>query len=496
MKKASRDNENNAFHGNSWDRVVGFFSPARAIQNIKTRRILERGYAGANNTPSLDRYWLGGGDSNSDIRQDRQRTADRVRQLARDMPWLNGAIEASVAYKVGEGFNMKPAVKSKSGKLLKGENQIIKDAFSRWSEKAELNGRDAFCDIQQLCARQMIECGEALAIHRYDENKRYCLQVYEPDCIKSLSNSANIDQGIEFDQETNRYLKYHLVNTYSTQEAAAVEKTVLADDVLHLYKQFRPWQRRGISPLVQTVLIAADLDEFLSNELSAQQMASRWLAFITDPNDVTSDKPESKVIDNLTIEYLSGGKQVQFAPGADRPTTGVEAFQAIFLRVLSVILHVPYHVISCDYGGLNYNQLREIRNNTLHLLKPDWSYMTRRLIQPTYRRWMDWAVLTGELSLKNYFLPGGREYWQKCFFIPPGLESVDILRDVKGVIEASKAGFYDPQDWIMGQGEDPDEIISGLADFVDKLKSVGLGSSLDVKSDTKLGQAPSDLGTE
>jgi len=455
-----------------------------------------RAYAGARLTPSQADYWNGGGTPNSEIRASRDRTAARVRQLVRDMPWLDQSFDDSVAYKVGEGFNVKPAVVDGQGKMLLGENRRIKDAFLWWCEKAEVNGRDHFGDIQRMAVRQMLECGEAFIVYRYLKGE-YRLQVYEPDCIDSSVSADDIDQGIRFDRDTNAFKGYFFRSLESSPLAAAAEaKEIPAEIVIHLYRALRPWQRRGISPLVQVSLLAADLDQYLSNEISAQQMTSRYLAFIQRAEgDDGSDHQGDDYIDNLTIRYLGAGESVQFAPGANRPVTGLESFQDTFLRILSTILKVPFHVITGKYTALNYNTLREIRNNAVHILKPEWAYLTRHLLQPVYDHWLDWAVASGELSLKGYWSPAGKRHWRKCFFMPPGIESVDVLRDIKGVLAGRDAGIIDPQDWIMGQGEDPDEVISGLSEFIAKLKAAGLDqqTGLAPGEDTKLGQAPSEL---
>lgn len=473
-----------------WDRILGVFYPARELRNIKLRQIVQRSYAGAKLTPSLKEHWEHGSGPNDDIRQDRQKVANRVRQLVRDMPWMDGAIDAATDYKIGEGFNFKPAVTDEQGKMIREVNMKIKDAFLFWCEKAGANNRDTFGDLQRLAVRQMIECGEVLYIHRI-RNRKYSILTLEPDCIDSSMDGTNTDQGVEYDPETNEFNRYHLVNSLSNLEKADKQFAVNAENVIHLYRQLRPWQRRGISPLVQTILIAGDLDEFLSGEMSAQQMASRWLAFITDPNADSVNAEISTVLENLTIETLPAGKAIQLAPGAERPTLGLETFQKIFLRVLSVILRVPYSAIASDYQQLNYNTLREIRNNTIHRLKPEWAYLTNHFHNPIYRRWMDYAVLSGDLDLPGYFTPGGQRRYQRCFWMPPGIESVDVLRDIKGVVTAADRGMYDPQDWIMSQGEDPEEVLSGIKEFQDLVKQFGIELS-GQKEDTNIQEKTSE----
>jgi len=464
---------------------------------------LIRAFFGAEKTASSATYFNGMsnyGDSNSDIRRSRPIISSRVRELVENMPWLDQAISGAVAFRVGEGFQFRPNVRLEDGTTDRKTNQMLRARFERWAETAEINGRDSFGDIQQLAVRQMCECGEALMVHRYTRDG-YRIQCLEPDVLQALEPADNIDQGIEFDPKTNRFLKFHMVNTYSTPNIAQKEYTVDAGDVIFLYKCGRPWQRRGISPLASTVITAADLDQYQGNEIAAQQMASRWLAFITDPNeesfsDEAKKRHRTETLENLQLEFMPPGKTIQLAPGAARPTTGLQAFQTMFLRILAAKLNVPFHVISQDYGGLNYNTLREVRNNLVHLLKPEWAYLVQHLLRPVYQRWMDVEVATGNLELKGYFTPEGREHWRRVYFLPPGIESPDALRDIKAVVTGIQSGLRDPNDYIMSQGEDPDETLEGIRDFLAKCKEYEIPISLSEEPKTAIQEEPVDTKEE
>ena len=121
----------------------------------------------------------------------------------------------------------------------------------------------------------------------------------------------DIDQGIRFDRDTNRFVSYFF-RTLGDVPQVPGDKEIPAELVNHMYRALRPWQRRGISPLTQSSLIAADLDQYLSNELAAQQMASRYLAFVQG-GDMSPERT-TEVLQNLTLRYLGNDEQVSFAP--------------------------------------------------------------------------------------------------------------------------------------------------------------------------------------
>ena len=81
-------------------------------------------YLGKEESPSLSGTWDAPYTPNSAIRDDRQAVNDRVRQLVRKMPWLEGALEASVCYKVGDGFTHKPCVENEGGDADDSTNRM------------------------------------------------------------------------------------------------------------------------------------------------------------------------------------------------------------------------------------------------------------------------------------------------------------------------------------------------------------------------------------
>lgn len=64
----------------------------------------------------------------------------RVRQLVRDFPILDRAVEIGTTCIVGDGIRFQSRVKDPSGKLDKKRIQLIEDEFSFWMDEADIAG--------------------------------------------------------------------------------------------------------------------------------------------------------------------------------------------------------------------------------------------------------------------------------------------------------------------------------------------------------------------
>jgi len=87
----------------------------------------------------------------------------------------------------------------------------------------------------------------------------------------------------------------------------------------------------------------------------------------------------------------------------------------------------------------------------------------QHFIRPIFSRWLAYEALTQDY-LKGYWQNPDR--FRKAMWIPAGMPSVDPLRDGKADIDAIQSGIKSPQMVILGQGQDPEEIVAQRAAWV------------------------------
>jgi len=409
----------------------------------------------------------------------------RVRQLVRDFPYFANAANRIVDYTVGAGITFQSKIKTADGTLDKKRIQKAEDAFAWWADEADVAKKLHFYELMQLDKRQEVESGEFFLIKRYRPNENrfipFCLQAYEADWLttqhdrgygqtgiyKPNEPKADIYQGIEYDRMTGQVIAYHFTDPDSWGKPIRIE----GKDVIHGFQTLRPGQLRGISPFSPGVLLAHDLQDYMDAEIDAAKMAAKYLAFVKSDSptgkqlNLTTEQNsnnETEYIDeleNAIIEYLNPGESVEIATNP-RPGSNFPPFVRLILCMMSITTGIPYEILSGDYQGLNYSTARTARNDFAFYLRPIIIRHIRHFCTPTINSFFDYSVVAGKLDFPNYF---ANPYpLRSCEWQPPGMASIDPLRETKAHIEAINNNLESPQENIRARGRDPEEVIKEI----------------------------------
>jgi len=492
---------------NYLDKVIGWLSPEKAVRRMLARDMLARQYAAAKTTRLTGSWSPVSSSVNEIIGQSHAAVRNRVRQLVRDFPYFQRAVNVMCDYTVGSGIRFQSRVKGRDTRHDPALIQKIEDAFARWSDEADAAGRLSYYEMMNLAKRQDIEQGEFFLVRTYLNDKKRFLplayQMYETDWLSDINAKASnpnhwIDQGVEFNMLTGQVMAYHLNTASFTDNRMAPVGTstrIPADRVIHGFQTLRPMQLRGISPFASAVLVANDLSAYMDAEIDAAKLAAKYLAFVKT-NDAygrqmgLSTDDNGKPIENLEnaiIEYLRPGEEIQLATNP-KPGNNFPPFVRLVLCMISVATGVPYELLSGDNTGLNFSTAKIIRTDFATNLKPIIDRHIRQFCRPTAWEFLDAAVLSGKLDLPGYMQnpwPYRDIVWQ-----PPGMQPVDPLREVKASIEEMTAGLRSPQEIAQARGRDLEEIYKEI-DAAKKL-SAEMGLSFNAPS-TALANNPAAI---
>ena len=494
--------------GRMIDSIVGAFSPGGQLRRMYYRDMLtaekKRQY-GAAKTPKTSSGWHPiDANVNDLISSSSSIVRGRVRQLVRDFPYVARAVNVLTNFTVGTGITVQARVK-KDGSLDRTVNQSIEDGFSRWEEKADVSGRLCFGELQELAKRNMVESGEYLFIKRYRKNKSsiipYSLQAMEPDRLCSYTAKTTgqnaIHDGVEYNAATGEPLFYH----FSEDGYIGKSFKVPASDVIHGFKTLRPGQLRGISIFTPIVLLSRDIDEFLSATLDRAKLSAKWLAFVRTDNAIQFQQGRGvkqeeynriEELENAIVEYLRPGESVEFANGTI-PGETFDPYIRLILRMISVGCGVSYELVSGDYSGISYSNLRGIRNDLAKDIEPHQVDMVRHFCHPVYRDVLDRMVMGGAVKVPIGAYMKDPYVFQRAVWMPPGMESVDPLREGKAQVEQIQNLLRSPQETCRARGRDLENVLDELKEF----KLMCQERDLDVQeTSTAMAQNPAALGAE
>jgi lambda family phage portal protein len=482
------------------DSAISVFSPAWAAKRAMARRVYQaqskRAYEAARQDRTTSAWLANSQSADRSLYGEAERVRNRVRDLVRNNSYARGALDAIVANVIGCGISPKPAIaddQERSDRIL--------DKWNDWCERADVTGRLHFYEMQALVLREMVESGEVILNKVMQPTDAmgvpFAIEMIESERIASdtevwayrrnrATPGNQIRRGVEVDK-TGRAVAYYLYRDHPNDLAGEVAEAerVPAENLLHIYRQERIGQTRGISWLAPAVLRLRDLDMYLENELQASAVAACFSVVVKTVDSGASwgglntpDGGEATDSNSDRFERLQPGMVSHIMPNEEievvnpmRPNAAADAFLATMLRSISVATGLSYELVSRDYSRTNYSSNRASALEDQRRFRPLQKMLIWRLCQPVYRAWFSQCCLASDAGIAGYeAFPSFTEYladpgyWTKCTWRPPGWAWVDPLKEVNAAVVAINNQLRSRQDVIEeGNGGDIREVFRELS---------------------------------
>ncbi len=287
------------------DKAFEFFAPVKASHRMRARFAMEiaNRFDGASRSRRGLKAWNPlGGSPDADILFDLEALRDRSRDLVRNNAIASGAIKTKITNVIGAGLRLRSHI----DRDALGMDEEAAEAWETATEREwRLFWESKECDVARTCNghaltrqiyQQVLENGDVLVLlpkvsrpgFPYDLK----LQVIEADRLCNADGSIDDDTtagGIEKDR-FGAPIKYHIAkyhpgdfaNTKSqswNKVPAFGEKTGLRN-VLHLFKQTRPGQTRGIPDLAAVIEPLKQLGRYTEAEIMAAVISGFFTVFI------------------------------------------------------------------------------------------------------------------------------------------------------------------------------------------------------------------------
>ena len=351
-------------------------------------------------------------------------------------------------------------------------NDKIEYLFERWTKNCHVSRKLDFDQLLYLIVYTWLRDGEIfIRLHRQDFGDRVPLglEVIESDqCPEYYSGTMGekyVRMGIEFDQflapTYYHFLPYHPGDDSFVGDrfTARTHLKVPANEVIHLFLPTRPNQSRGVSFLHS---ILNDMRQLFAYQ-EAELIKARGQANIAGFKETIDGDIEGDEVNELepgTIYSLAPGEKfVGFDPSSPNPQ--YDAFTKAILRSASVGFGLPYTTFSGDTSDANFSRSKLINIDTQPFYERLQRFLASQLLNPIADAFLESAVLSGELKLKDYY--GKRDYYCTRRWRFPGKPSLEPEKDVRTAKEKIEGGLSTLTDEIAKMGGDIDEVISVLA---------------------------------
>ena len=281
-------------------------------------------------------------------------------------------------------------------------NRRIEHDFAVWAKRTNLPAK--------LRTVRMARCqdGEAFVILAQNpnlkSNVRLDLQLIEADRVTDdqLTVEATSVDGITFDRFGNPQSYKVLKNHPGGTEAFSLEFVqVRAENMIHVFRQDRPEQHRGIPEITSALPLFAHLRRFTLAVVSAAEAAADFAGVLYTDAPANGEADAVEAMDTIQLERnmlltMPGGwKMSQVDP--KQPVTTYGEFKHEVLNEIARCLSIPYNIAAGNSSGYNYASGRLDHQTYYKSLKVDQAFMETSVLDRILDRWMrEWALVNRE----------------------------------------------------------------------------------------------------
>lgn len=479
---------------NLLDRVIATFAPRQALDRTRARAALKLMNYDAATSTTRGSSWRPVASDADGAAAKRARLAYVARDMIRNTPFAARAQQVIVNSTVGDGIIPKITAKDDAAKLA------LLAVFERHLDTTDIDadGRSNLYGLQRLVMQTVVDAGEVLIRRRWRFSTDgfalpFQLQVMEPDFLDASRDGTTsagnlIRDGIEYDG-IGRRMAYHLYGEHPgamrwLRGAKSTSTRVDAKDILHIYRQDRPGQMRGVTWFAPVALRLQDLGDFEDAQLMRQKIAACFAAFRT-PSD---DEPPGGKNPGGLAESIIPGRIQNLGPGeslsfSDPPGVTDDGFTRSTLRSVAVGIGITYEALTGDLTGVNFTSGRMGRMDMdRNVSSWQWLLLIAQMMQPLGK----WLLEAYDIQTMSRV---SRDKTLKIDWVPPNRILIDPAREIAAMRDKVRAGFASRSGTIRELGFDPERLMQEIAEDAAQADAAHLVFDSDARVTSGAGQA-------
>lgn len=470
-------------------KALAWVAPGAAMKRARALTTLAgldgtRAYDGARAGRRGASFSAGATSANVEIGTALARLRDRSRDLVRNTSAGARIIDIHVGHTIGTGIKAVPD--NGSDKI----DKPLTELYEEWCATSDVEGINCFGGQQAIAYRSMLEGGDSVIRKiplRMDSGERVPLklQVLEGDFIDATRDQGVFEQQMSrlgvglgpFDRRTGYWLHARHPGDFTFHGAPYASQFVDFADTIHLYRQLRAGQVRGVPVLAPVLMNARDLADVMDAIVVKQRVEACFAGFVTKNEDGSAGlnpKGDDKRIDQMKpgmLAYLDQGETITFG----QPSSQGQ-FEPVWITTMMGMAAgagLTYDQVTGDLRQANYSSLnagdihrRRLTEQTQnHLLVP-------QLMRRTTGWFVDAAIMSGALR--------PRRQGYRWDYILPAVEPIDPRKALEADILAVRAGRMTPQEFISSWGQDWRKVIADTTAFFQMLDAQPGNLVLDI----------------
>ena len=470
---------------NIFDRMIATVAPGAALERVRARRALDLlAHYDAATTGRRSKSWRPSATDADGAAARRDRMSYVARDMIRNTPFAARAQHVITNNTVGDGII--PKIAAPNDSLKKRGLELVEQHFDTTAIDAD--GRQNLYGLQRLIMNTVVESGECLVRRRRRSRADrlplpFQLQVLEPEYLDTgfdgRAASGNlIREGIEYDL-VGRRVAYHLYDEHPggtgwrSVLSQVRSRRVPASEILHIYRQDRPGQMRGVSWFAPIALSLQDLGDHQDAQLMRQKIAACFAAFRRQPDGIPDEAMSSisRRMQPGAIVDLGPGEDITF--GTPPKVDGFDEFTRVVLRSVAAGMGITYEALAGDLSNVNFSSARMGRvEMDRNVSSWQWLMMITQFCQPLGEWFREaWSVQDAATQRINEV---------QLKWVPPHRILVDPNREVTAIRDKISAGLESRQGAIRQLGHDPERLIEEIRQDAAEEQAAGIRFSSSV----------------
>jgi len=480
---------------NILDRAIAAVSPQRGMQRARARLAIMH-YDAATVGQRASSWRATGTDADAAAGK-RGRMAFVARDMVRNNPFALSGQQVITNNVVGDGIIPKIVAPEEmtGAKALRTEGL---DLIERYLDTTAIDafGRQNLYGLQRVAMNTIVDAGEVLiqreaAATPQPGKFNLRLRVMEPDYLDSLRDGllpdgGSIQDGIEYDEAGER-VAYHLFDQHpGTDWFRGVgwrsrSTRVPADRILHIYRQDRPGQQRGVSWFAPVALALQDLVDYQDAQQMRQKIAACFAAFRRRSEQLPADQVSDLggTLSPGLIQDIAHDEEIFFANPPD--VTGYDQVMRQGLLSVATGLGITYEEFVGDLQNVNFSSGRMGRMKMdRNVSSWQWLMLIPQMLHPI-GEWIkeEWALTRPEQARQ---ISACSLAW-----VPPHRILVDPTREIPALRDAVRAGFASRQGVVRQLGHDPERLLEEQKQDAAESADLGLVFDSDASAVTAAG---------
>ena len=406
------------------------------------------------------------GSSLTDIDYNLRTLRARAADLAINSPLGAAAIGALTSGVIGDGLKVFPRIRRDVLNLTAEEarswSRRVKQEFELWSGQCDYLRRNTFAEIQSIAFEAQLVDGDSFILFKREEptaREPYSLrlQVIEAGrvatppggTVEGTHEGNRIINGIEVDAQGR--LAAIWVSNRLWDEASLTEPQLTWQrvewfgaasgykNVLHLCKDARPGQYRGVPVLAPAVESLKQVSRYADAELTGSIIRSLFSIFFTQQTTLDINQTLGEELDvsdfklgSPSVMALPAGVDVK-AIGNQNAQSTFEAFTTAFVKQVAASIGLPFEVLMKHFQS-SYSASRAALQEAASTYRQRKAAFVADVCKPVYEQFLMEAVSTGRISAPGFYEPLKRAAWLSADWFSEGSHFVDPVKEAQASV--------------------------------------------------------------